>query len=92
MGSLLGGSGRANRRRAGAAEADKGDNKGEASAEQTTIRPMVEGKEKSDEQEDDEGERGKEIRRIWTCKKFSNFHRLSHPPRMLPGYRGAFLI
>ena len=58
MDSLLGGSGWAKRwRGAGAAEADEGDNEEEASAEQTTMRPMVKGKERGDEQKDDEGAR-----------------------------------
>ena len=35
------------RRRAGAAEADEGDNKGEASAVQTSMRPMEEERRKA---------------------------------------------
>ena len=54
-------------RRAGAAEADEGDNKGEASAVQTSMRPMEEERRKAmSRRMMREKERGKEIRRIWT--------------------------
>ncbi len=54
------------RRRAGAAEADEGDDKGEASAMQTTMRPMEEERRKAMSRRImREKERGKEIRRIF---------------------------
>ena len=44
------------RRRAGAVEADEGNEGEEASAMRATMRPMERDEEKGDEQEDDEGE------------------------------------
>ncbi len=60
------------RRRAGAAEADEGDNEGEASAMQTTMRPMGERRKAMSRRMMREKEREKEIRRIWEIFKFSS--------------------
>ena len=93
-GSLIGWQWVGKRRRAGAAEADEGGNEGEASAVRTTIRLIEKERRKAmSRRMMREKERGKEIRRIWTWEKFSNFHRLSHPLGMFSGYmyRGAFL-
>lgn len=87
--SLLGGSGWAKvEEERGAAEANEGDQEEEASAVLTTMRPMEEKRGKGMSRSVMRGrERGTESRRKnLDLKKFSKFHRLSHPPGILPGY------
>ena len=68
MGSLIGWQWVSKRRRrAGAAEADEGDNEAEASAVRTTMRPMEKERRKAmSRRMMREKEMGEEIRRIWT--------------------------
>ncbi len=83
----LNGSGCKRKRRAGAAEADEGDDKGEASAVQTTMRPIEEERRKAMSRKMmREKDRERKLEEFGLRKNFQIFIELV----ILPGwYRGA---